>query len=391
MEKIRLKHFSQKCSLEDFIYKLINEFDLTEIYNNEEIMNIDSLDAQLLAFIEEENDENELLKKFINVTLYHVQVKKEENQQYLRGFINSRLAYLKKEFSDNSIKSRAYNMGLSLKDCKYIENNYEELKTLFLEAKEWDNFNNHEKFDLLLNIALKMLELDTLYYDDEIDRKNEILRAWIANTPLLEIIIDDKLTELKLNKFINFCRNMLPWSITSILNFFRLKNPKLQIPDICEYFSEMFKYGIFDLKIVILMPWANNDYEFCVKLSKHIEKEELNFNKLSFELESLYIQLQSEWNEEDLEKFKKYLYPFSHEERPEIILTLDDIKMNSEELIYILTNLNNISLYDLEGNHILNVDYDNIYLDNNEKININGIWKVKSMQYNKLILTSFED
>lgn len=388
LEKIRLKHFSQKCSPEDFIYKLINEFDLTDIFNNEEIMNIDSLDAQLLAFIEEETDENRLLEEFINVTLYHVQNQQKINQKYLKGFIESRLTYLKKEFGEHEVRSRAYNMGLSLKDCKYIENNYDKLKNLFLQSKDWNIFRKHEKFDLLLKIALKMLELDTLYYDDEINNKNEILRAWIANTPLLEIISDEQLTELKLNKFINFCRNMLPWSITSILNFFRLKEPNLQIPDICEYFSEMFKYGIFDLKIVILMPWANNDYEFCKKLSKYIEKEELNFKKLHAELELLYIQLQSELSKEEILKFKEYLNPFRQDyEKSEIILTLtNNIEITSGEYIFILNRLNMISLYDLDGNHIINVIYNN----KNEKINVEGIWKVKTLKNNKLILTSFE-
>ena len=101
LEKIK-KHFSQKCSPEEFIYKLINEFDLSEIFNNGETMNVDSIDTQLLAFIEEEDDANELLNNFIKVTLYHVQDQKRNNQLYLKGFIKSRLSYLKKEFSDST-------------------------------------------------------------------------------------------------------------------------------------------------------------------------------------------------------------------------------------------------------------------------------------------------
>ena len=376
--------------MEDFIYKLINEFDLSEIFNSEEIKNIDAIDAQLLAFIEEEDNPKELLKKFIDVTLYHVQNKKRRNQIYLNGFINSRLAYLKKEFSDSTVRSRAYNMGLSLKDCKYIENNYEELKELFLQSKDWDAFSKYEKFDLLLKIALNMLELDTLYYDDEINNKNEILTAWIANTPILEMITEDSLTELKLNKFINFCRTMLPWAITSMLNFLKLKEPKLKIPEVCEYFSEMFKYGIFDLKIVILMPWVNNNYKFCEKLSKYIEKEELNPNRLFSELKSLYPKLKSEWSFEEIEEFKKYLCPFSQEgEKQEIVLTLtDNIEILPGEYIYVLSNLNNISLYDLEGNNIANIGYNNVTVSNNEKINIDNIWEIETLQNNNLILKS---
>ena len=390
LEKIKLKHFSQNCKMEDFIYKLINEFDLSEIFNSEEIKNIDAIDAQLLAFIEEEDNPKELLKKFIDVTLYHVQNKKRRNQIYLNGFINSRLAYLKKEFSDSTVRSRAYNMGLSLKDCKYIENNYEELKELFLQSKDWDAFSKYEKFDLLLKIALNMLELDTLYYDDEINNKNEILTAWIANTPILEMITEDSLTELKLNKFINFCRTMLPWAITSMLNFLKLKEPKLKIPEVCEYFSEMFKYGIFDLKIVILMPWVNNNYKFCEKLSKYIEKEELNPNRLFSELKSLYPKLKSEWSFEEIEEFKKYLCPFSQEgEKQEIVLTLtDNIGILPGEYIYVLSNLNNISLYDLEGNNIANIDYNNVTIINDEHINIDNIWEVETLENNNLILKS---
>ena len=393
LEKIIQKHLSQKCSLEEFIFKLINEFDLNDMFNDEEIMNIDLLDAQLLAFIEEEDNESEILEKFINVTLYHVQNQREINKKYLKGFINSRLSYIKKEFNDNSIRSRAYHTGLSLKDCKYIENNYEELKNLFLQAKNWENFNKDDRSDLLLNLALKMLKLDTLYYDDEIKGKNKILTEWIANTPILEIMSDSSLNELKLNKFINFCRNMLPWAITSILNFFKLKEPELQIPKICEYFSEMFKYGIFDLKIVILMPWADNNYEFCKKLSKYIEKEELDFNKMHTELESLYVKIQSDWNELELEEFEKYLHPFTQEEeRPKIIIALNNnIEITSGEFISILNNFNEISLYDLEGNYIATVNYENINIINDKKTNIKSIWEVKTMKNNKLILKTLEN
>ncbi|MCQ2971902.1 MAG: hypothetical protein MJ209_01185 [archaeon] len=380
LKKIKKQYKATTYSIEEYCLKLIDNIDISEVFNYEEIMNINEIDTQLLAFIEEEDDELKILENFINVSLHHVQFKKKEEQVCLKGFINSRLTYLKKEFNETSVRSRAYNMGLSLKDCKYIENNYDKLKNLFLQSKDWDEFQNHEKSDLLLKIALEMLELDTLYYEDEIDRKNKILREWIANTPILNIA-DEALTESEVNKFINFCRTMIPWAITSILNFFRLKEPKIQIPKICEYFSEMFKYGIFNLKIVILMPWANNNYEFCKKLSKHIEKEELNFNKLHLELESLYDKLQSEWSKEEMKEFEKYLNPFSHEyeETMETIITLEDnIRINSGEYIYILNNLNNISLYDLEGNYIINVDYENI--------NIENIWKIKTLENNKLIL-----
>lgn len=392
LEKIRIKHFLSRCTPEEFIFKLINELDITDIFDDEEKINIDALDAQLLAFIEEEDDESEILEKFINVTLYHVQNKKEIYQKYLKGFVESRLAFLKREFSENTTRSRAYNMGLSLKDCKHIENNYEDLKELFIRSKDWNNFKKYEKYDLLLNIALKMLELDTLYYDDEINRKNEILTSWIANTPILEIMKDDAMTELQLNKFINFCRNMIPWAITSILNFFRLKEPTLQIPAVCEYFSEMFKYGIFNLKIVILMPWANNNYEFCKKLSEYIGEEELNFNKLHTELELLYLKLQNEWDEKELEEFKKYLYPFTkEEEKLEIYLTLNEgVEITSEEFIYILDSPEDILLYDLNGNHIINVNHENIIINTDEKINIETIWKIKGIENNQIILESIE-
>ena len=392
LNKIKKNYKSANCSIEEYCLKLIDTIDISEVFDSEEIINLNEIDTQLLAFIEEEDDNLKILENFINVSLHHVQFKKKEDQEYLKGFINSRVVYLKKEFNENSIRSRAYNMGLSLKDCKYIENNYDELKNLFLQSKDWDKFDKYKKFDLLLDIALKMLKLDTLHYEDGINRKNEIIREWIANTPILEIIGDDVLSELEVNKFINFCRSMLPWAITSILNFFKLKDPTIQIPKVCEYYSEMFKYGIFDLKIVILMPWANNNYEFCEKLSKHLKKVELNFNKLHTELESLYIELQSKWDEEELEEFKKYLKPFPEKaEKQEIILKLTNIEITSGEYIYILNNLNDISLYDLDGNYIFNVDYDNVKIVNDEKINIENIWEVETLQNNNLILKSLEN
>ena len=384
LNKIKKHYKSDNCTIEEYCLKLIDNIDMSEVFDHEEMKNIDEIDAQLLAFIEEEENDLKILEDFINVSLHHVQFKKNEEQAYLKGFINSRLVYLKNEFNETSIRSRAYAMGLSLKDCKYIENNYSILKKLFLQSKEWDTFQHHEKSELLLNIALEMLKLDTLYYEDEIDRKNEILRGWITNIPIHEILDYQVFDESKINKFINFCKNMIPWAINSILNFFRLKDPNLQIPKICEYFSEMFKYGIFNLKIVLLMPLLNYNYEFCEILSRYIEKEELNYNKLDLQL--LYGNLQNELNEKDLVQFKKYLNPLTKDKKkPEIVIKLTkNIEISPGDYIYIL---NDFSLYDLEGNHIGNIGHDNTKFINCEKINIENIWQIKNIHNDTLILS----
>lgn len=388
LKKIRRKQLRSKCSYEEYCFKLIEEMDISNVFDKGEMLNINSIDAQLLAFIEEEEDDSKLLENFINVSLHHVQYQYEAHQKYLKGFINSRLSYLKREFSTNSIRSRAYNMGLSLIDCKYIEENYDELKELFFKSKDWNNFNKFEKYDLLLEIGLKMLELDTLYYDEEVDKIN-IIRSWISNIPILDIMLDDDLNEIKINKFINFCRNMIPWAINSILNFFKLKEPSLQVPKISEYFSEMFKYGIFDLKVVILMPWANNNYEFCKKLSEYIENEELDFNTLFAELEVLYVFLQDKWSQEELKKFGMYLYPYSQEEIVSRIIIKSDIELDEldNNLIFILKNTNNLSLYDLEGNFIQNIDEGKYRFIDLETDKIEGIWKTKYINENTISLT----
>lgn len=390
LKKIEENYNPKKCSLEEYFAKLINNNELVQTFNNEEIKNIDSIDAQLLAFIEEENDETKLIENFIEASLLHIQDKQNKHKKYLKGFINSRFAYLKKEFGEKPIRHRAYNMGLSLKDCKYIEEHYEELKELFLMLNSWKNLKKYEKYDLLLNISLKMLELDTLQYEDNID-KNYILRAWIAHSKLLDII-SEEIDELKLNKFINFCENMIPWAINSILNFLKLKEPKLQIPKISEYISEMFKYGIFDLKVVLLMPWANNNYEFCKRLSEHIDEEELNFNLLLNNLEILYSKLENIWNEEDLKEFRNYLYPFEKKESNEIeiIIKLNtSLSLDTKEFIYILKNVNSISLYDLEGEYIISINDNDIEKNGNIK-NIDNIWQVKYNENNTLILKTLE-
>lgn len=386
LNKIKHKNNLNKCSPEEYCFKLIEEIDMSEVFDDEEIMNINSLDAQLLAFMEEEKDDSKLLENFINVSLHHVQYHQEISQEYLKGFINSRISYLKRQFSENSTRSRAYNMGLSLKDCKYVESNYDELKKLFLQAKKWDNFSRPQKYELLFEIALKMLELDTLNYDAEIDYN--ILRLWISNKPIL----DDGGSELKLNKFINFCKNMIPWAINSILNFFKLKESSLQIPKVCEYFSEMFKYGIFDLKIVILMPWANNDYEFCKKVSKYLENEELSFDRLFGELELLYWSLKDIWDENELKKFEKYLYQYSHDEdESEIIIKLDEeLELGAGDVVFILNNLDYISLFDLEGNYIVDICVNDFKIIDDGDINFEGIWKVKLIEMMNLVLSPIE-
>lgn len=386
LKKIQENYNPRKCSLEDYFTKLINTSDLITTFNNNEIKNIDSIDAQLLAFIEEENDETKLIENFIKTTLFHIQDKHNKHEKYLKGFINSRFAYLKKEFGEITTRSRAYNMGLSLKDCKYIEEHYEEFKELFMKGNSWNRLEKYEKYDLLLNISLKMLELDTLDYKDNIDKKF-ILRAWIAHTKILDII-SEEIDELKLNKFINFCKSMIPWAINSIINFLKMKEPKLQIPKISEYISEMFKYGIFDLKIVILMPWANNNYEFCKKLSKYLNEEELNFNRILNNLEILYSKLENIWNEKDLEEFRNYLYKFDKKEEntAELTITLNNQPiLHANEFIYLLDDSKIISLYDLEGNEIIDIEYENI-TKNGDIENIENIWQVKYNKNNNLIL-----
>ena len=111
------------------------------------------------------------------------------------------------------------------------------------------------------------------------------------------------------------------------------------------------------------------------------------------ELESLYVKIQSDWNELELEEFEKYLHPFTQEEeRPKIIIALNNnIEITSGEFIYILNNFNEISLYDLEGNYIATVNYENINIINDKKTNIKSIWEVKTMKNNKLILKTLEN
>ena len=391
LKKLKRKHKTTKYSINEYCLKLIEGINISKIFNSDELMNITEMDNQLLAFIEEEDEKDDLkiLENFINVSLHHVQFKKSIQQDYLKGFINSRITYLKKEFSETNIRTRAYKSGLSLKDCKYIENNYEKIKELFFKSKKWNEYTKNEKDRLLLKIALTMLELDTLNQNNKIKQKNEILKQWISNKSLFEIISDKNLSESQINKFINFCKNMLPWAITSLLNYFKLKEPNLQMPKVCHYFSEMYKYGIFDLKIVILMPFTNNNYKLCKKLSNYFKIDQLNFNKIVDELKRICNELENIWSKEELKEFKKYLFLSpQYNKRLEIHINLTNNKnVSQNQFIYLLNNLNNISSYDLEGNYLFSIDYEDIQI-NNAELNIENVWEIKSIHNNNLLLKS---
>lgn len=377
-----------KGSFEKYCFELIERTKLIEIFNEKELENIDIIDSQLLAFVEENLDEledSELASLIVKISLYYFQEENNENKKKLSTFIKSRLYYLKKEYSTNKARKRAYIMGLSLKDCKLIENNYELFKKIFLEAKDW-NLNHNTKINILLKIALITLRLDTLKYSGKENLK-EILTLWINGESISNIIqkIDNpKINDIYITNFIIHCQNMIPWGITSILNFIKMKSKDFnEIPKICYYFSEMFKYGIFDLNTVILLPIFKN-LSFCNEILEFVDNDFDISGSIEDQLIELYQnELINNWPKEKLDTYINCLSPVPN--IPEVKIRVNfrqNVPLKLHDYIYLLVQGSSIILYDFEGNELGKIKKEDISL----KLNSTTTWIVTNIEDSEITI-----
>lgn len=383
-------------SFEDVCRILSKEWDEYEIINNSILDYIDLLDSQLLAFIEEQNNEdiNYLLNEIINISLFTIQ---SSDIGDFKSFIKSRLFYLKKEYSPINRK-KMYKLGFNLRDCRFIESNFDYLNNLFYNFN-WETLSDIEKNNLLFKIGKFVFNLNTISEVEPLDLlKEEILKYWIQGHSSIEIYnfinenddLDLKLTTV--NTFIKNCKYFIPWGLNSIITFLveeNKNNGDEKIPDVCEYFSEMFKYGVFDLKIVKLMSIFNN-LELSKQLSNFIEESDnvdviIEKIKLISERDDLSISL---------DYFNELNNYFNNsigiKKNLKISIDLDDnLDLNIGDMIILNKNIDDsLSIFKLSGEFIntfkpLKYQFEEF---KNENLRFKDIWKVDMINKDKLVL-----
>lgn len=357
---------------------------IIELFNN-----INLLDSQLLAFIEESSEDldlKSLVNEFVKLSLYHNQI--YDNDDYFRDLIKSRLYYLKKEYSPVSRK-KLYKLGFNLKDCKLIEFDYNYLNNLFLRINNWYNLSNSERIDLLYGIGKYIFKL-SIFSDSEFPFKEEILKLWIqglSSIKILNYLSNDELELNKINSLINSFKYSISWGVSSIITFLSEDNNSFN--DISEYISEMFKYGIFDLKIIKLMTIFNN-LELCKELSPYIDEEDsIEYIIEKFEHISLNISdynLSYEITNSLLNYFNDSKYD---ENNSKIIIKLDkSLDFNINDFLIIKSYENDeISIFNLNGEYIERFKSEDYSFEEFDfDLKYNDIWKVNLIKDNTLIL-----
>ena len=373
----KLKDYYKKeysyLNFEEFCMNLSNN--LIDFSNEEDFL-IDLIDTGLLAFVEESDEKEDvtyLLNQFINNSLYPIQ---SNNKSIIfESFLLSRLNYLKNQYSAN-FRRKMYKMGLNLMDCRIIEDNKDKLVKYLSIAENWQSLDISEKNKLLLDIAKFISELN-ISKDDEFDEM--VIKYWIEGYQVNEIfkLLNNNYEFNKINRIINSYKWLTPWGLNGIITF--LKDENYFIPDVFNYFSDMFKYGIFDYKNILLLSYCNYDFD----LYKYLLGFDFDYENLE-ELEKAIKNLNNNENNNLLSKnniIKHYENDnkFDESERRIIVERFYE-KFNSfNNLFMFILVENKLLLFSLDGELIKKfkkIEYKLENLKLNE-INLNTFWQLK--------------
>ena len=349
---------------------------------------IDCLDLELFSFIEEnkELEDSELLELIIKYSLYNAQF--PDNTHELKILLNSRIQFLKNQYVKEN-RSKMYKLGFNLPDCITVENNYQYLNNLFGLLEKWDGLENELKISILYCIAIfffeKKIFQSNMYYDksfESFDKK--ILEYWINGLSNYEISKNMNIDTKIISSLINSFKNTLPWLITSTLIFLKDQNSKngfKPLSDICEYVPTMFQYGIFDLKMAMLL-YEFNDLKLCKKLIEFLNLDNGDtFYDLYFKIENLKFDFPFVIDESNsLIRNYSNQNNFSDEIFVKIHTSfLSDCNLNEGDLIIIKKENTNLLLFDIEGNFLKTVNDSSFEFDYSsfDKLLINNMWIVK--------------
>lgn len=370
----KLKDFYKReypyINFEEFCIKLSNN--LIDLSNEEDFL-IDLIDTGLLAFVEESDEKEDviyLLNQFINNSLYLIQ--SNNGSMILESFLLSRLNYLKKQYSSN-FRRKMYKMGLNLIDCKIIDDNKDILVNYMSIAESWQSLDIYEKNNLLLSIAKFISELN-ISKDNEFDET--VIKYWIEGYTVNEILklLNNNYEVNKINRIINSYKWLIPWGLNGVINFFKDEN--YFIPDVFNYFSDMFKYGIFNYKKILLLIYCNynfNLYNILIEL-------DLNYENMD-ELENVIKNL----NHEKINDFLSENHVINRRDKDIKLNKLENKKIIVEKFNEKFNSYNDLFMFIIEDNQLLLFSLDGDLIKKLKKIE----YKLENLKSNEIHLNSF--
>ena len=354
LKKIKRKLIRSKLNFEEFCLNLAEN--TQEKYLKEQII---SLDFELLSFIEENKDldTGELLELIINYSLYHAQF--PDNSEELEILLKSRIQYLKNEYSKNN-RPRMYKLGFNLPCCEIIEDEYEYLNELFSSFEKWDTLKKMEKGEILYKIAIFFFETNIFQahmYDEKSFKyfDSKILENWINGLSIYKISEIMKIETKNISSLINSFKNTLPWLITNTMIFLEDQNRKYELPAldiICRYIPTMFQYGIFNLKMAMLL-YEYNDLNLCKELHEHMNSDENStFLEIHTEIMDLKIDFPFEIAENStiLLRNNPLLYNPANKSNIKIKkIHVKNLNLNENDLTIIKKENDKLSIFNING------------------------------------------
>ena len=290
-----------------------NSFDWVDKESRNEIRNwIDKLDGHLLALSEEIDFDPatpDCLQEILEGSLLFIQLRNNPDNRISRSLatkiLYSRIHYIRKCHPLPATRKRLYKLGLPLSACEIIENQRDELYTLFNEANSWYDWNTEKRFNLLLCISQFVLKLNGIRPKVVPDQWPNILSLWLNGISTVKMV-ENKIIKLfindsnKLSKILeDICGYRLTWGVNSILNYLKIISEEREesLPLICSYFSSMFKYGLNNPIAICIMPYIDRmrdlalitakicpysieDTEEIVRWFKNLSEEDLIDNEI---------------------------------------------------------------------------------------------------------------
>jgi len=267
------------------IYLANNYFYWVDKESRNEIRNwIDRLDGHLLALSEELDFDPATpnrLQEILKGSLLFIQLRNNPDTQISTRFateiLYSRIRYIRTRYQLPTIRKRLYKLGLPLSACEIIENQRDELYTLFNKANSWYDWNAKKRFNLLLCISQFVLKLNGIRPNKVVPEQwPNILSFWLKGTSAVKMVENNKIKlffsdSTKLSIFLeDICGYRLTWGVNSILNYLKIISEEREesLPLICSYFSSMFKYGLNNAVAICIMPYVDRMRDLALITAK---------------------------------------------------------------------------------------------------------------------------
>ena len=266
------------------IYLANNSYDWVDKESRSEICDwIDKLDGHLLALSEELDFDPATpnrLQEILEGSLLFIQLRNNPDTQISTSLatkiLYSRIHYIRTRHPLPTTRKRLYKLGMPLSDCEIIENERDELYTLFNETTSWYDWNIEKRFNLLLRISQFVLELNGIRPKVVPEQWPNILSFWLKGISTVKMVENNKIKlftsdSTKLSIFLeDICSYRLTWGVNSILNYLKIISEEREesLPLICSYFSSMFKYGLNNAVAICIMPYVDRMRDLALITAK---------------------------------------------------------------------------------------------------------------------------